>query len=674
MLIPTLPGARVPAWPKDPGAPRAEYVELKDAITRRFSDDRHFAAYSVPGSPRLAGEAPSNLVGGVPLVLAVFDVDAGGHTRTPQWDAAEAPKIAAVLAAHPGGLCYSTRGGYRLVWSLPHPYHVTDDASGEQWKFIYEAWCGHLAQQFGIQADPVCKDWTRLYRLPFVVRDGAATEAEVVGDGAGAWAPAVTIAPPKERAAKPPGAPVEGAVLEGGRNVALARLAGVMRREGADEQTILTALLAANDARCVPPLDESEVEVIAGSVAGYKPALDHVVAEWAASHAPPPPPPARTDAGLWVAPRAGVLEILRRASEPWVKIRVGGTELAEVRRGSVVTLSGGTGSGKSSLMGEILRDFAGAGGRARVLSCELPADELYARLIGQATGSSWSAVLKGVVPQDVMDQALPPGLLVAPRELATLEALDAQLAIDGPGVLVAVDYGQIVKSEGEDRRGRVGAVWVALDYLARKHSAVVITLSQMSRANARAARAGERLGADAVDGGAESAEIERYTTLGLEIGAKDEPEGDGWAPVDLSIFKGRMTGGDKVVPTRYQGVTGKWEIVGEAISPQEHKAQRAAELAASTQEARETTIYTAIGRQEQLGQQPTRTSLRGQGVRHGDDLEKVIASLRSTGKITEQIEIHQGTGQRITTLRTKKDVAPVEKSEIASMLEKFRVR
>ncbi len=64
------------------------------------------------------------------------------------------------------------------------------------------------------------------------------------------------------------GAPIP----EGERNSALASLAGSMRRRGMTEEEILTALLAVNKNRCAPPLDESEVEAIARSIARYSPA------------------------------------------------------------------------------------------------------------------------------------------------------------------------------------------------------------------------------------------------------------------------------------------------------------------------------------------------------------------------------------------------------------------
>ena len=64
---------------------------------------------------------------------------------------------------------------------------------------------------------------------------------------------------------------VEGAdiseIFEGGRNHALTKIAGSMRRPGVGERAILAALRIVNEERCKPPLDDWEVEKIARSIA-----------------------------------------------------------------------------------------------------------------------------------------------------------------------------------------------------------------------------------------------------------------------------------------------------------------------------------------------------------------------------------------------------------------------
>lgn len=61
-----------------------------------------------------------------------------------------------------------------------------------------------------------------------------------------------------------------GVLPKGSRNDGLTRLAGSLRRRGATEAELQTALLEANARRCRPPLTEHEVCTIAASVARYE--------------------------------------------------------------------------------------------------------------------------------------------------------------------------------------------------------------------------------------------------------------------------------------------------------------------------------------------------------------------------------------------------------------------
>lgn len=103
-------------------------------------------------------------------------------------------------------------------------------------------------------------------------------------------------APGAGRAA--PGGPgwVDAPVPAGQRNAHLAGLAGTLRRVGAHPGSLLAALRAENEQRCVPPLDDAEVVQIANSVARYTPAVgvavesSHPAWDAAADVAPDVPP------------------------------------------------------------------------------------------------------------------------------------------------------------------------------------------------------------------------------------------------------------------------------------------------------------------------------------------------------------------------------------------------
>jgi len=73
------------------------------------------------------------------------------------------------------------------------------------------------------------------------------------------------------RNGRAPAGPIADRILEGGRNAALASIAGSMRRRGVSVAAIEAALIAENAERCDPPLPEAEVEAIARSVGRYAP-------------------------------------------------------------------------------------------------------------------------------------------------------------------------------------------------------------------------------------------------------------------------------------------------------------------------------------------------------------------------------------------------------------------
>ena len=61
-------------------------------------------------------------------------------------------------------------------------------------------------------------------------------------------------------------------ISEGQRNTTLTRVGGYLITTGLTDQAVLQCLLRVNQTRCVPPLDESEVKIIADSVTKYRPA------------------------------------------------------------------------------------------------------------------------------------------------------------------------------------------------------------------------------------------------------------------------------------------------------------------------------------------------------------------------------------------------------------------
>lgn len=67
------------------------------------------------------------------------------------------------------------------------------------------------------------------------------------------------------------GGEIGGEIIEGQRNSALARFAGVMRRYGMTRNEIAAAIQEVNAGRCIPPLPKGEVDRIARSISRYDP-------------------------------------------------------------------------------------------------------------------------------------------------------------------------------------------------------------------------------------------------------------------------------------------------------------------------------------------------------------------------------------------------------------------
>jgi KaiC/GvpD/RAD55 family RecA-like ATPase len=292
--------------------------------------------------------------------------------------------------------------------------------------------------------------------------------------------------------------------------------------------------------------------------------------------------------------RAVVGDIDARKNEDWVTLSLGGEEICRVRPGGMPVLMGPTGSGKSSLALDLVVDHVRAGGVVIVLSRELPADELVARLIGMQCDASWEDVLRGRVTRSEMDRVTSDRVLVLDRGDATLTALATEIeAVQAErrnaSVLVVVDYAQIIESSEREARAKVGDIMERLDEIARRYRVVVLALSQMSRAASRAARGGETLGSDSTDGGAESAAIERWASVTIQLGAVGEPSDDGSCPVEISIGKGRMADRrDCVLPARSWGRTGRWRLVGAA--------RPAAEVRSERESKRDSAVLTAAVR------------------------------------------------------------------------------
>jgi hypothetical protein len=191
-LLPLIPSARTYSFPKEAEkAPTVRYSSLDAILTKAWTTDVHTTAYSVERHPYRLSRDAVTCDGGVMMVLFVADVDGAGHLASDDWWVSELAKLDILRQDFPGAFIYRTRGGYRIVYLLATPIILRSLGDAEAWKVTYLAWVAALKERFGIEADPACQDWQRLYRVPHATRSGGRPEArETLGSPyqIGPWA------------------------------------------------------------------------------------------------------------------------------------------------------------------------------------------------------------------------------------------------------------------------------------------------------------------------------------------------------------------------------------------------------------------------------------------------------------------------------------------------------
>jgi hypothetical protein len=144
-----------------------------DTFQHYYDTDAHLVTYALADGteiPRINKPMLPHLrTNGQELLtmMLVLDYDTPQHSR---WtETAQAQWLDALQAidfplAMQWSLLYTTRNGARLVYVLDNPIPVDQSEKKHQW--LCQEFCKH-----GIQIDKACSDWTRVFRLPYVVRD-----------------------------------------------------------------------------------------------------------------------------------------------------------------------------------------------------------------------------------------------------------------------------------------------------------------------------------------------------------------------------------------------------------------------------------------------------------------------------------------------------------------------
>jgi hypothetical protein len=539
--VPVVRSKNIKAWPKHDDGGAARYLGLVDVLTRHHDTDAHFAAYSKPDiRRRLSTRATEH--GDVAMVLVVFDIDGPNHKADDAWWDVERAKIFDLLDDHPGGFVYRTRGGYRLVYRASS-IRIVDDTDRYAWWCLYVAWCHYLRRRYRIDADPSCKDWTRLYRAPHATRDEGAEpeDLETIGDprGVGAWGcvlGADDIAAGEER--EPPKVKRAGEVRSSDYR-GPGRLLTAFARRGWLGDEIEPGKYAA---RCPwesahsigSTFDTSTVmwerDPARGDLGHFHcshrscegRSLKDVIAlftdEELENHRPNTTIATTTTSstsstvptGISVEIKTTTPQLPPLASEVFLSdaftrprrtYRTGFPDLDDIIGGGIksrqlTTIAGPTGKGKTGLVGTIAAALAAQGEPVLWITTELGDDEQSARfasICSRARG-------RGGMPDDYLS------LRIAPTEgAATLGKLPLYVVnLDDPDgdpfvimhnhvaaitaatdkvPIVVVDYMQVLAAEDSERR-RMSVTQVAtkLRRLARNLDAAVIAISSVSRA------------------------------------------------------------------------------------------------------------------------------------------------------------------------------------------------
>lgn len=281
-------------------------------------------------------------------------------------------------------------------------------------------------------------------------------------------------------------APVAERITSGQRNVALASLAGSMRRRGFDPDAIYAALITHNNAHCDPPLAEREVSIIARSIGRYQPVVKPALSSGEEVQIIEPRDMLDAYAG-----GMQLVELMGNLEGRDVKTGIARVDfvLAGLERQTLTVLAARPGMGKTTLAWQIARNVAARRQRVCFFSLEMSTASLYAKAVCGAEGVNWRDVRNGTAGEpelrrlsnrlQQMMAVYDTYLLVddGPNSLATIEAAVEKYSPD----LVVVDHLRLVSEPGQDENLRLGRVSKGLKDIGKSYNIAVLALAQLNR-------------------------------------------------------------------------------------------------------------------------------------------------------------------------------------------------
>lgn len=263
--------------------------------------------------------------------------------------------------------------------------------------------------------------------------------------------------------------------IKGGRNVALASMAGSMRRRGMSREAIEAALTIESDLKCEPPLDPKEIGKIAASYAKYEPtdvpepnALDRKAATF-------------TDiVAKW------------KAQGPVKRARTGWPAFDEAARGGLAFgrrtfLAGAPNAGKTAAAAVLAHRYWQDGYVVGILAVDEEPDDVTARFAQMAGFTLEDTETGDEMKLDAIGAALARSGVYLYDSRWSIEAAAADLAAhagEKPAVFI-VDSVQTVRCaesmKADNPRLVVGANVRALKHVTSEHRFLLIATSELPR-------------------------------------------------------------------------------------------------------------------------------------------------------------------------------------------------